>query len=222
MQNFITSVFARVPFGKVGAAIALATTLVGAPLLAFSETTLKSIIDRWLSQCTVVVDITREDKEAPIVRLHLFGDMPESLPLTFAAGKGLIERVSFLNHVEQETTSSDPNVLVHPLANQRCPGDLCPDTVEASEKLTVRIRPVSPNYVYQFRVLFKDSDAQTELKAYIKPLRDEKIACRVETATLSNFLARQSRGFQVLILFIGVVVLILVLGYLRSHTGAKS
>lgn len=222
MLRNITSFLARFPFGKVGAAIAVAATLVVAPLLAFSETTLKSILDRWLSQCSVVVDITQDGTEAPIVRLHSFGDMPSSLPLTFAAGKGLIERVSLLNHVEQETTSAEPNVLVHPLANQRCPGDLCPETGEASEKLTVRIKPVTPNYVYQFRVLFKEREGNNKLKVYVKPLLDEIIACRVETTTFSNYFARQSRIIQVIILFFGVVTFTLLLVFLRNRTGAQS
>lgn len=222
MQKQITLLFARLHVGKIGTAMAVAATFVIAPLLAFSETTLKSILDRWLAQCTVVIDITQNNTDASIVRLHSFGDMPDSLPLTFAAGDRLIDRISFLNHVEQKTTSNEPNVLVHPLANQRCPGDLCPDTSEASEKLTIRIKPVSPNYVYQFRVVVKDPDTHTQLKAYIKPLLDEKIACRVETTTFSNYLARQSRGTQLLILFFCVVIFTLVLSYLRSQAEIKS
>ncbi|MCF8176621.1 MAG: hypothetical protein K9K30_15390 [Burkholderiaceae bacterium] len=198
MPNLITSLLARFPLGKVGAAVAVAATLVVAPLLTFSETTLKGLLDRWLSQCIVVVDITQEGTEAPIVRLYSFGDMPESLPFTFVAGKGLIHHVSFLNHVDQKTTVSESNVLVHPLANQRCPGDLCPETSEASERLTVRIKPMSSNYVYQFRILFEDPEAHKQMKVYVRPRLDEKIACRVETTTFSNFVARQSRGVQVL------------------------
>lgn len=221
MPQLLSSLLVRIPFGKLGTAIAIAAALVVVPLLAFSETTLKGILDQWLSQCIVVIDITQDGREAPIVRLHSFGEMPESLPLTFAASKGLIERISLLNHVEQDTAPSEPNVLVHPLANQRCPGDLCPDTSEPSEKLTVRIKPVSPNYVYQFRVLFKDPAAHNQLKAYVKPLLDEKIACRVETVTIFNFVARQPRVIQVLVFFLGVVVFTLLLGYFRPRTGAS-
>lgn len=222
MPTLLTSLLARFPIGKFGAALAVAAMLVVGPLLAFSETTLKGIMDRWLSQCTVVIDVNQDDTEAPIVRLHSFGEMPESIPLTFAAGKGLIERVSLLNHVEQDTTPSESNILVHPLANQRCPGDLCPDTSEPSEKLTIRIRPVSPNYVYQFRVLLGDRDPQRQLKAYVKPLLDEKVECRVETTTVSNFVARQTRGVQILIFFVGVIFLSLALGFFRRRTGASS
>lgn len=220
MSQRLKSILTYINFSNVGVSAAIAAALVIAPLLAFSETTLKSIMDRWLSQCTVVIDITQDGKEAPIVRLYSFGDMPESLPLTFATNKGLIERVSLLNHVEQDTVSSEPNILVHPLANQRCPGDLCADTSDASEKLTVRIKPVTSNYVYQFRVIFKASQADSKLKAYVKPLLDEKIACRVETTTLSNFLARQSRGIQVLIFFLAIVIFTSLLRFLHSRIGA--
>lgn len=221
MTQHVATLLRRIPFGRLGVSIAIAAAIVVVPLLAFSETTLKSMLDQWLTQCTVVVVVNQQGAEAPIVRLYSFGDMPESLPLTFAADNGLIERVSLVNHVEQETTT-DPSILVHPLANQRCPGDLCPDTSEPSEKLTVRIRPVSPNYVYQLRVLFTNPVAPSNLKVYVKPLLEEKIACRIETATLSNFFARQPRGTQVLFLFLGVVVFTLLLGYLRPRSGGSS
>jgi hypothetical protein len=204
---------------KLANAIAVASVLVVAPFLAFSETVLKSILDRWLSQCTVVLEVTQDGAEPPLVRLYSFGDMPDALPLTFSSASGVIERVSLLNHVEQETISSEPNVLVHPLANQRCPGDLCPDTAVASEKLTVRVRPITPNYVYQFRVILSKPSANSHIKVYAKPLLQEKIGCRVETANLSNYFARQPRLQQLLLLFVFVVGLTLIVNYLRSRSG---
>lgn len=205
--------------GRFGKAAALVGTLVVVPLIAFSESTIKSIVDRWLSQCIIVIAVSQHDAEAPIVRLHTFGEMPPALPLTFAADQGLIDRISLVNHVEQETTNTDPNLLVHPLANQRCPGDLCPDTNVASEKLTVRIKPVSANYVYQLRVLATPPLTGAQLKVYVKPLQDEPMGCRVERATISNFIARQPKQMQLALLFIGLVALTLILGYLRQKSG---
>lgn len=167
---------------KLGVAVAVVTVLVVMPILAFSQATIESIVNGWLSQCIAVVDVSQKGSEAPIVRIYSFGKMPESLPLTFSVERGLIQRISLLNHVEQETTAIESNLLVHPLANQRCPGDLCPETNEPSEKLTIRIKPISPNYVYQLRVLFTEPDPVNRLKVYVKPLIDEKIVCRIERA----------------------------------------
>jgi hypothetical protein len=209
-------------FGKLVPPIAIASILVIGPLLAFSETTLKSIMDRWLSQCIVVVEMAQKEAESPIVRLYSFGNMPESLPLTFATDKGLIERVSLLNHVEQGTAFSDPNLLVHPLANQRCPGDLCPDTGEPSEKLTIRLKPISTNYVYQLRVILRDQEVKNQLKVYVKPLLDEKMDCRVEKTTIANYFPRQTGGVQIFLLFLVVIVATLIINWLRSRVGRQS
>jgi hypothetical protein len=209
----------RVIAGPVGTAIAVASVIFVAPLLAFSETTIKGILDRWLSQCIAVIDITQDAAEAPIVRLYTFGEMPSSLPLTFAANQGVSDRVGLINQVEQETTGSEPNLLVHALANQRCPGDLCPEQNSSAEKLTVRLKPVGTNYLYQFRVLTSKALDGNQLKVYIKPLQDETIACRVERATLSNYAARQPKQVQLVMLFVAVIILTLFLGYLRRKTG---
>jgi hypothetical protein len=109
--------------------------------------------------------------------------------------------------------------LVHALANQRCPGDLCPEQNSSAEKLTVRLKPVGTNYLYQFRVLTSKALDGNQLKVYIKPLQDETIACRVERATLSNYAARQPKQVQLVMLFVAVVILTLFLGYLRRKTG---
>jgi hypothetical protein len=220
MRQFVSKFLGLVR--GIAPAFALAAVVVVGSLLTFSETTLKGMLDGWLSQCIVVVDTLHERNEAPTVRLYTFGAMPDSLPLTFSVESGLIERVSLLNHVEQGTTLSSLNVLVHPLANQRCPGDLCPETVTASEKLTVRIKPVSPNYVFQFRVLLGDPAAYRQLKVYIKPLLNETLSCRVEVSGFSNMLVRQSLLRQVLILATLVAAFAYILNYLRLRIGRPS
>lgn len=208
--------------GRFGTAIAIASVLFVAPLLAFSETTIKGILDRWLTQCIAVIVISQNEAEAPIVRIHTFGEMPPSLPLTFSANQGVIDRVSLVNQVEQETTGvTESNLLVHPLANQRCPGDLCPEQSFSAEKLTVRLKPVGTNYIYQFRVLTSKALTAEQLKVYVKPLQDEAIVCRVERATLSNYVARQPKQIQLAMLFASVVILTLFLGYLKRHTGGE-
>lgn len=228
MNNLITwlnplvALDRRITIGRFGTAVAIAATLVVGPLLAFSETTLKSVMDSWLSQCTIVVDIRQQSAEAPIVRLYSFGDMPKSLPLTFSTENGLIERVSFLNHIEQKTAMNDPNLLVHPLANQRCPGELCPDTIDPMEKLTIRVQPVSSNYVYQFRVLTSPPITPSQLKVYVNPRLDEVIPCRVEATNVFNYFARQPRSIQALFLFLGIMVFTLLIGYLRDRSGGAS
>ena len=75
---------------------------------------------------------------------------------------------------------------------------------------------MSPSYVYQFRVLMDKAGKIDDLKVYVLPRVDDNINCRVEAASVSNYFARQSRGVQVFILFLGVVLLTLLLGYLRS------
>jgi len=199
----------------MGAAVALTVTLFLAPLLAVSETTIKGIIDRWLSQCVVVLDIAADSTGATLVRVHTFGDMPHALPVTITARNAVITRITLLNHVEQSTAARDPNLLVHPLANQRCPGDLCPEQPIAAERLTVRIRPATSNYLFQLRVLTLPVADQSDIAAYSRPLQGEKFACRVEKATTANYIARQPKELQVALLSLGVLVLTLVLGALR-------
>ena len=216
------AVVGRLARGRVGKAIAIAGVVFVAPLLAFSETTIKGILDRWLGQCIAVIVISQDGAEAPIVRLYTFGNMPSSLPLTFSASQGVIDRISLINQVEQETAgSSEPNLLVHPLANQRCPGDLCPEQSTSAEKLTVRLKPVGTNYLYQFRVLTSKALEANQLKVYVKPLQDDAIACRVERATLANYVARQPKQVQLVMLFVAVVVLTLLLGFLNRKTGVE-
>lgn len=200
---------------KVGAAVAVAATLVLAPLLAFSETTVKGILDRWLSQCVLVLDSQMDANGAIVVRLHTFGEMPKSLPITVVARSGKIDRVTLLNHVEQGTATGEPNLLVHPQANQRCPGALCEDQPSAAERLTLRISPMSPNYLYQLRVLTSDVLSHEELSTYVRPLKGDSVACRVERATIANFVARQPREIQLLIFSMGVVVATLLIAFLR-------
>lgn len=200
---------------NLGPAVAIAATLVLAPLLAFSETTIKGILDRWLSQCVVVLDARAESNGAVLVRIHTFGDMPKSLPITIVAKTGLVERVSLLNHVEQGSASSETNLLVHPQANQRCPGALCEEQPVAAERLTIRISPMSPNYLYQLRVLTSNSLKPEDINTYVRPLRDDQVTCRVERAAASNFVARQPRELQLLIFSIGFVVATLLVGLLR-------
>ncbi|UUZ70082.1 hypothetical protein LP416_13325 [Polaromonas sp. P2-4] len=218
----LLSAIAAVATSRVAIAVSLGVALVVGPLLTFTEATLKGIMDRWLAQCVIVIEKSQRAAEPPLVRLHMFGDMPESLPLTFSANAGLIERISFLNHVEQNSIPSSSNLLVHHLASQRCPGDLCPETTDPGEKMTVRLNTVSPNYVYQFRVLITELSNPDNLKVYVLPRASDKIQCRVEDASIANFFARQIRTTQVFILFLGVVIFTLLLGYLRKPNEASS
>lgn len=207
---------------RIGIALSIGIALIVGPLLTFSEATLKGIMDNWLTRCVIVIEKSQHATDPPLIRLHMFGAMPDSLPVTFSASQGLIERISFLNHVEQESTPSGDNLLVHHLASQRCPGDLCPETIDANEKMTVRISPVSPNFVYQFRVLMTKSASIDNLKVYVLPRGSDKIQCRVEATSVSNFFARQSKIGQILILFFGVVFLTLLLNFFRKPSGGSS
>jgi len=205
---------------RIGTAIIFAAMTVVAPLLAFSETTIKGMVDRWLSQCFAVIETTQEDSAA-IVRLFTFGDTPTSLPLTFAVDRGLVDRVSLVNHVETAPTGTQANLLVHPLANQRCPGDLCPNVINPTGRLTIRLKPVTANYLYQFRVVTNPAVEASDVKVYVRPLQNEDITCRVEQATAFNYVARQSKQIQLLLLFLGVVVLTLLVGYFKERRGGK-
>lgn len=200
---------------KVGAAVALSVTLVLAPLLAFSETTIKGILDRWLSQCVVVVDSNTDVDGAALIRIYTFGDMPNSLPLTVVARTGKVERITLLNHVEQGTAKGESNLLVHPQANQRCPGALCEDQPSPAERLTLRIVPMSSNYLYQLRVLTSDLLGGEDISAYVRPLKGDSVACRVELTNAANFVARQPKLVQLLIFSLGVVVISLLVSLLR-------
>jgi hypothetical protein len=200
---------------NLAAAVALAATLVLAPLLAFSETTVKGILDRWLSQCVLVLDSETRADGAVMIRLHTFGEMPKTLPITVVARTGKVDRITLLNHVEPSPTRAETNLLVHPQANQRCPGALCDDQPVAAERLTFRITPMSPNYLYRFNVLTSDLLSHEHLTAYVRPLKGEEVICRVERATLANFVARQPRETQLLIFSIGVVLVTLLITYLR-------
>ena len=200
---------------KLGAAVAVAATLVLAPLLAFSETTVKGILDRWLSQCVVVIDSQIGAEGAILVRLHTFGEMPPALPITVVAKTGTVDRVTLMNHVEQGTAGSEPNLLVHPQANQRCPGALCEEEPGPAERLTLRITPMSSNYLYQLRVLTSDVLGHQDLSTYVRPLKGDAMTCRVERATASNFVARQPRVVQLLIFSMGVVLVTLLINFVR-------
>lgn len=105
----------------------------------------------------------------------------------------LITRITLLNHVEQATVPSDPNLLVHPLANQRCPGELCPEQFIGAERVTVRLRPVTSSFLFQLRVL-------TDTLASHK---DIEIACRAVTPVIERItndptLAESLANWQVL------------------------
>ncbi|MBI5722080.1 MAG: hypothetical protein HZC37_30780 [Burkholderiales bacterium] len=213
MQNLAPLAVLRT---RIGAAVAVTATLFLAPLLAFSETTIKGIMDRWLSQCVVVLAVSSDATGAALVRVHTFGEMPEALPVTVTARDAVITRITLLNHVEQATAEGDPNLLVHPLANQRCPGDLCPDHPIAAERLTVRIRPATPNYLFQLRVLTLPVAKPEDIAAYSRPLQGERLTCRVERATTANYIARQPKEMQIALLSLGVLVMTLVLGALRQ------
>jgi hypothetical protein len=191
-------------------------------LLAFSETTIKGIMDRWLSQCIVVFEVSSDKTGAALIRVHTFGEMPESLPVTMTARDAVITRITLLNHVEQETALQEPNLLVHPLANQRCPGDLCPDQAMAAERLTVRIRPATPNYLFQLRLLTQPTTKPADISAYSRPLKSEKLSCRIEKATTANYIARQPKGIQIALLAAGVFVMTLILGFLRPKSKESS
>ncbi len=200
---------------SLGPAVAIAATFVLAPLLAFSETTIKGILDRWLSQCVVVLDARAESNGTVLVRIHTFGDMPKSLPITVVAKTGLVERVSLLNHVEQGSAGSETNLLVHPQANQRCPGALCEEQPVAAERLTIRINPMSTNYLYQLRVLTSNSLGPEDVNTYVRPLKEDHVPCRVERAATANFVARPPREIQLLIFLIFVVAITVMIGLLR-------
>lgn len=200
---------------NVGTALAVTATLVLAPLLAFSETTIKGILDRWLTQCVVVLSSKAGDYGVILVRIHTFGEMPKTLPITLVAKTGKVDRVTLLNHVEQGTARGEPNLLVHPQANQRCPGALCEEQPSAAERLTIRITPMSANYLYQLRVLTSEVLDHEDLSTYVRPLKGDSIACRVERATAANFVARQPREVQLLIFSLGVVVVSLLITLLR-------
>jgi len=213
MPHFLTLAALR---KNVGTAVALSTTLVLAPLLAFSETTVKGIIDRWLSQCVVVFDSQAGADGGVLVRIHTFGEMPKTLPITLVAKAGQIERITLLNHIEQGTAKGEPNLLVHPQANQRCPGALCEEQPIAAERLTIRVTPMSPNYFYQLRVLTSEVLNHEDLSIYVRPLKGDNMACRVERATVANFVARRPREIQLLIFSLGVVVVTVLITLLRS------
>lgn len=201
---------------KLVAAIAVTATVLLLPLLAFSETTIKGILDRWLTQCIIVVDSHNGDKGA-IVRLYTFGEMPPALPITIVADTGEVDRITFMNHVEQRTAGNESNLLVHPQANQRCPGVLCEEQTGPAERLTLRITPMDPHYVYQLRVLTSDVLDHRNIKTYVRPLKDDNIECRVERATAANFFARQRREIQLLILSLGVLAITFLITLLRRH-----
>jgi hypothetical protein len=203
---------------RIGSASAFALVLVFAPVLAFSETTIKDILDRWLAQCVVVLEMETEKNGAVLLRIHTFGQMPQSLPVTVVAKQGLVERISFLNQIEQETLKDDPSLLVHPMANQRCPGVLCENHVgtEGAERLTVRLQPVRPNYPYQLRVVSSQQEGADGILAYSHPRVGESMNCRVERASLTNYVARQSMFKQIVMLAIFAGLVTLLVGYLRK------
>lgn len=200
-------------------ALSVSGAVVLGPLLAFSESTLRSILDRWLSQCVVVIEVEEPSEEAPMVRIYMFGHPPPSLPLTFSANRGVIDRVSLINHVEQDLGRGEISLLVHPLANQRCPGDLCPEQTGSAEKLTVRLAPVETAYSFRFRVLTSMSLPAEQLRVYSRPRQGDSMTCRVEKASAINYLARQSPGIQATLLFLVVAMLTLVLGFIRRGSG---
>jgi hypothetical protein len=217
-----TAVDKRFP-ARLLTAIAIATATVLAPLLAFSEATIKSILDRWLSQCLVVVDLAQHGSDAPMARLYAYGNLPAEIPITFVVDQGQIDRISLVNHVEQATTAVDANLLVHPQANQRCPGALCPESQTSAERMTLRIKPFGSNYLYQLRVLTTPAlQSLDDLKAYVQPRAADTMQCRVEKATPANYLARQPKLVQIAILFGAVVLLTLLMAYLKKPKGDEA
>lgn len=210
--------------GRLLSAIALAATLVLAPLLTFSEATIKSILDRWLSQCLLVIETSAADEsKTALVRLHAFGAVPSELPLSFVLNQDAFERISLVNHVEAPATGGETNLLVHPQANQNCPGELCQQQSAGGDRLTLRIKPFGSNYLYQFRVRSTSGLSDiAKLKVYVQPRGSDSVGCRVEQASLTNLVARQGKIVQIALLFVAAVVLTLLLGYLKRAKGESA
>lgn len=205
---------------RAGYTLAMAIVLIVAPLLTFSESTIKNIIDRWLSQCIIIYDKKNDESGAILIQLYAYGSMPSSLPITMVTKSGgTINRISFVNQVEQATAPDDNNLLVHPLAGQRCPGELCPEVsaTSKSERLTMRIHPVTSNYLYQLRVVTAKAVTPQEINVYSRPLQGEGFVCRVESASLANYFSRQSPGYQIFLLTCLFVVVSFLLGVIKDR-----
>jgi hypothetical protein len=215
IRRILRSVWIRRPLKLLAASV----LLVAAPLLAFGEATIKSLIDGWLSECLLVVESDRQSDGSTMVRLYPFGKMPASLPLTFSSSGALLERISFLHHVEQAPPTSITDLAVHPQAGQRCPGELCADHPDAFEKVTIRINSLTPNFVYRLRVLFKDHRSDNQLRLYVLPKEIDRLECRVESASPTNYFARLSTAGRVATLSIAIPLLVVLVAWLRSAGG---
>ena len=87
-------------------------------------------------------------------------------------------------------------MALHPLANAACPGTLCETlgAIPSSPKVTITLKDVSPEFLYQFIVEFDQAGDDGKLSVYIQydaGLKDD--VCRVEYANIFNYLARATK-----------------------------
>lgn len=194
--------------------------IVLTPFLVFSENSIKTFIDSWLNDCLVVF----ETENIPPNKVKVLGYVsgkaaPPALPLTFTAHDVLINRIKFTTDVDRPNAGSSGSLALHPLTNAACPGSLCRElgSVPSSPKLTITLKDVSPQFVYNFSVEFDKPATKEKLALFVQ--YDEGLnggVCRVEYANVFNFLNRASKWTKFLLmagLFLVVTVLI---GYFRS------
>ena len=183
----------------VTAAIALL-----APLLMLSESTYKSIIDRWIQDCRIVIEkkyIDASENTPQIVEVELYagGKTPKEITIVFSTEKKVIKQVRF------ERKITEQKLIVHPLAGGVCPGGIiCVGIVDPKElysDIRIKLTDFYPNFRYYFKVTMQPEYVNEQyllnnLDVYVhykEKLSENDIPlCRVEGASLFNLYFRSS------------------------------
>jgi hypothetical protein len=206
------SVQSRLDLKKAIASVCLA---VLAPVLLFSETSVKRVLDTWLDSCLVVIEKTQpKDKKGQVeVRAFVNGKAPAKLPLSFRSDELQIRQVGFTSLVAGHDQTPYTNLGLHPSTGQTCPGALCVGQRlgDGPEPVTnITLSDVNESFVYRFIVELGATGSPEKLQVYAifdAGLKDG--VCRVEEANVFNYLTRASKLTRFWLL-VGVILLVTV------------
>jgi hypothetical protein len=184
-------------FGRAGLGATLVAVLT--PLLLLSETRIKDTVEAVFGGCLFVIDV-RPGATPDLVEVqgYMTGKPPTNLNLTFKARQGVINTLEFRNGVLVRAPTPYSSRVLHPLAGQKCPGELCRTPMEIlkpAELMTIRLPSPSPSFDYLFDVRLSDtasaaSPPDERVAVYSIAGTSQDNVCRVESANAFNYLVR--------------------------------
>ncbi len=195
-----------------------------ASLLAVSESSIKSIVDAWLDDCQIIIevrDVERclDNKCVIPVQIFTIGQNFPNFRLLLNTDKdiALINKISFRN--EYKTS----NLALHPSAGDKCTestlDDLfCKITKGGIHGAAIKLKELSSNYSYIFdielEVIKKNYKLRSDdLSVYSQPEKEipNRPRCKIETDSWHNYIARQGSLVKFVALCVIAIILIIVI-----------